>query len=294
MTGFVTMPRGWMEHAVFGNPKRDPLSRHAAFMWLVEQAQWQDGTVSFHGADVELKRGQLVVSLRHLGGRWGWDTMKVARFISAIQAARLVARHALRHEATIITICGYGENGLGVCITETLGEQRPRRSVSSDRDGEKEGNKDSTLSGAKAPSRERARKVSPIEGDVRAAEMIAIWNEVCGHIKPSGDDLVPNLRVERTKMLLARLKDTFQGDIAGWRRYCERVAASPYLRGDTKDWRASIGWVLGPKNIIKVCGGEYDPPPDAKSGPKSGVDDGYGYDRATMGHLYGRNRKAAE
>lgn len=84
--------------------------------------------------------------------------------------------------------------------------------------------------------------------------MFEIWNEVCGHInKPI------KLEQDRRIKLIARLKDSFDSDIEKWRAYCERIAASPYLRGEVRDFRVYFDWVLKPLNLRKVVEGNYDP-----------------------------------
>jgi hypothetical protein len=111
------MPRGWMDNPVFGSVKRAPFSRRDAWAWLVENAAYQPVTVRFNGREIDLERGQIAVSLLHLGGAWGWDTMKVSRFISAIVSASMA--EALADKArTLITICNYEQFSATGYLTE--------------------------------------------------------------------------------------------------------------------------------------------------------------------------------
>ena len=42
-----------------------------------------------------------------------------------------------------------------------------------------------------------------------------------------------------------------------WQAYFDLITQSDWLMGRSGDWKASLTWLLGPKNIIKVLGGEY-------------------------------------
>lgn len=106
MAGFFTVQRGWMDHPIFGSPSREPLSRHAAWLWLVEHAAYRPTTVKIEGRMVELARGELSVSIRDMGGRWGWPTTKVARFVSELFQHRFIGTKKIGRQF-VITICEY-------------------------------------------------------------------------------------------------------------------------------------------------------------------------------------------
>ncbi len=42
-----------------------------------------------------------------------------------------------------------------------------------------------------------------------------------------------------------------------WEDYFNLIKQSDWLMGRSGDWKASLTWLLGPKNMIKVLGGEY-------------------------------------
>ena len=73
----------------------------------------------------------------------------------------------------------------------------------------------------------------------------------------------------RTK-LKARLKEC--GGIDGWRFALEKVEASPFLRGETTDWRANLDFMLRPSNFTKLMEGGYDKGRGASGGGLRPVD----------------------
>lgn len=59
----------------------------------------------------------------------------------------------------------------------------------------------------------------------------------------------------RKRACAARVKDTGPDWLD---RALERIAASPFLRGDKTDWSANPDWILKPANLLKVLEGTYD------------------------------------
>lgn len=106
--GYYTIQRGWMEHPIFGSPNREPLSRHAAWMWLVEKAAFKATAAKIEGQMVELARGELSISIRDMGGQWGWPTTKVARFVSELYQHRFIGTKKIGRQF-LITICNYND-----------------------------------------------------------------------------------------------------------------------------------------------------------------------------------------
>lgn len=58
--------------------------RRWAWIDLCHMAQWRDGAKVIGGTVINLKRGELLASIRYLGDRWGWSKDKVRRFLDVL------------------------------------------------------------------------------------------------------------------------------------------------------------------------------------------------------------------
>jgi hypothetical protein len=101
--GFYRLHRGWLEHPVFAN---ESFCQRAAFVWLVDHAQWQDERRNIVGKEVLLLRGQLSFGIRYLAAAWRWDEKRVRRFLTKLQASEIIAADTAAGQI-IITICKY-------------------------------------------------------------------------------------------------------------------------------------------------------------------------------------------
>ena len=96
--------RGWREHDLFVG---EPYSRGEAWLWLIESACWKATKAKIKGQVVALQRGQLSFSIRFLAEKWGWDKMKVQRFLTELKAQRMIAQ-APKSDTTNETTIGQG------------------------------------------------------------------------------------------------------------------------------------------------------------------------------------------
>jgi hypothetical protein len=244
--GFFCVPRGLLDSPVFGTVGRHPFDRRAAFLWLVERACFKPRTVRIGQRSIDIERGQLRTSLQDMGGAWGWDTMKVARFISVINAEKLIEIQTDKQGSTI-TICDFDSFSPPPQSSETPKRISPRHAEILTEMGieeREEGNKEESSAPyvALVPS-----------GPSVADQMVEIWVEVCGHIyKPM------RLTKPRETALLARWKSDFGRSLERWRSFCEKIAQSPFLSGQVGSFRADLDWVLKPANTLKILEGKYD------------------------------------
>jgi len=111
--------------------------------------------------------------------------------------------------------------------------------------------------GSRQPSAE-VNEVSDRNKSVAAG--IAAWNRICG----AKLSVVLKVTPARKAVFLRRFDDDFGQDLAAWERYCQRVAASPFLTnagGNNRgDWKANFDFVLEPRNLVRIVEGEWDPP----------------------------------
>lgn len=112
---------------------------------------------------------------------------------------------------------------------------------------------------------DRDREAQPIESEDALAipdflhrqpselsQAVDVWNDLAGN---HGLAKVQKLTKERSGKLKARLKDC--GGIEGWKAALAKVAASPFLLGET-GWRADFDFLLQPSSFIKLMEGSYD------------------------------------
>jgi len=92
------------------------------------------------------------------------------------------------------------------------------------------------------------------------SDAVAIWNETCSPPLPSVRTITP----KRRQQLRARQREHPQLRTAdGFREFCQSVAASPFLRGETgrDTWRgATFDWCLTPTYCVRIIEGHYAPP----------------------------------
>lgn len=137
MAGFYRMPRGWQDNPIFGNPRRDPLCRRAAWQWLIEHAAFAPVQMMIEGKLAELARGELSYSIRDLGGEWGWPTTKVARFVSELFQHRFIGTRKIGRQF-VISIENYEQFSFQVLAENRTGETKLERSWNDVAPGNKE------------------------------------------------------------------------------------------------------------------------------------------------------------
>lgn len=88
-------------------------------------------------------------------------------------------------------------------------------------------------------------------------DLVSLWNENCG--------VIP-----KAMKLTAKRRDKWR---ARWNEYpveaywisvVSRMALSPFCRGETTSWKASVDFLLQPDTHVKVMEGNYDRGPDAR------------------------------
>lgn len=105
MTGFYLMHRGWMDHDAF---EKTPFSEREAWVWMIENARWEDGVVNVLGSPVMLRRGQLSHSLRFMAGKFRWSKAKMEHFLAKLKKFEM-CRTDNRTGQLVVTICNYSK-----------------------------------------------------------------------------------------------------------------------------------------------------------------------------------------
>jgi len=105
------------------------------------------------------------------------------------------------------------------------------------------------------------------EGHLSPAEVVQLWNTICGDVMPK----VRMLTDERRRKVKARQSKPGR-DLAWWTSYFRRIRASPFCCGDgPQGWVADFDFAVRSEAVVaKVLEGKYDPRPTRPdlAGPK--------------------------
>jgi DNA-binding transcriptional regulator YhcF (GntR family) len=132
--GVFAMDRGWFDHPVFAD---EPYTEREAWAWLIAEAAWKARTCRAGKFVVELKRGQVCASVRHLAKVWRWDRSKIERFLKRLKNRDMIETQA-NDGISVITICNYNKYQRVSMPAETLSETRTETAPRQHRDNNKD------------------------------------------------------------------------------------------------------------------------------------------------------------
>jgi hypothetical protein len=101
--GWISIHRKITENWLW---KDKPFSRAHAWIDMLIMANHTDNKFFLGPEIIEVKRGQILSSIRKLADRWGWSRMKATRFIDVLQHDQMLIKYCDNHK-TILTICNY-------------------------------------------------------------------------------------------------------------------------------------------------------------------------------------------
>jgi hypothetical protein len=109
--GFIILPRGILQHPVFG--ARKPFSQAEAWIWLNLEAAYVPRSVGVKNGQtwsiVALERGQLTHARSYMAEAWGWTEKRVRTFLKRLHREGEIALQTGQLQ-TLITIRNYGTN----------------------------------------------------------------------------------------------------------------------------------------------------------------------------------------
>ena len=75
-----------VDRGIFTDPDfaDEPFTEREAFLWLVSEASWRDGTRRGPKGPVFLRRGEICHSVRFMANAWQWSKSRVDRFIKRL------------------------------------------------------------------------------------------------------------------------------------------------------------------------------------------------------------------
>lgn len=121
----------WCEERVF--------SRFEAWLDIVQSARFEDTKQLIGNRFIEVKRGQMLVSLRFLSGRWQWSTKKVNSFLDLLIQDKMIIKETPKETGqTVITICKYDKYNF---ISQDLETEKKQQGNTKETGRKQEGNK---------------------------------------------------------------------------------------------------------------------------------------------------------
>ena len=121
MAGWIKIYRDIQRHWIFQDAEK--------FKWwidLILLANFEDSKVLVGERLIELKKGQLIVSLSFLSKRWGKAKATILKFLELLESDQMIDRCTDR-KVTILTICKYDsyQEGADRCLTDANTDTRP-------------------------------------------------------------------------------------------------------------------------------------------------------------------------
>lgn len=121
----------WCEERVF--------SRFEAWLDIVQSARFEDTKQLIGNRFIEVKRGQMLVSLRFLAGRWQWSTKKVNSFLDLLIQDKMIIKETPKETGqTVITICNYDKYNF---ISQELETEKKQQGNTKETPWKQQGNK---------------------------------------------------------------------------------------------------------------------------------------------------------
>lgn len=103
MSGFALIHRTLLDHPAF----RDG-SEAMAFGWMIVRASWRDTVVRYKGHRIELRRGQLAISVRDMAAQMNRDKGWIERLWKRLKQETMIETDN-KTGVAVITICNYDE-----------------------------------------------------------------------------------------------------------------------------------------------------------------------------------------
>ena len=253
MEYYIPISRRLFEHQLWCEERI--YSRFEAWLDLIQSARFEDTKQLIGNRFIEVKRGQILASLRFLAGRWQWSTKKVNSFLDLLIQDKMIIKETPKETGqTVITICNYDKYNSQIIREETEKKQQgntketPRKQqgnkVNKDKKENNIGDSDESL--VCGTSQPHAKHID-------YSELVKFFNEetkgVFGTVRTPLSD-------SRKGMINARIKSYGKKTFADM---IHRAYQSDFLKGQNKKgWTASFDWLIKPTNFEKVISGNYD------------------------------------
>lgn len=122
MNYYIPISRRLFEHQLWCEER--VFSRFEAWLDILQSARFEDTKQLIGNRLIEVRRGQMLVSLRFLAGRWQWSTKKVNAFLDLLIQDKMIIKETPKETGqTVITICNYDKYNFYTVEEETLRKQ---------------------------------------------------------------------------------------------------------------------------------------------------------------------------
>lgn len=244
--GYVKMSRKAYETDPFWSEPR-AFSRWEAWEDLIQMAAWRDHRRVVGMAVLDVRRGEVLASLRFLATRWKWSKNKVAAFLDLLHEMGRIKGQRETQAGTVYLLVNYDRYQSGGTDDGTQNGTAEGREGDSEgtAKGQREGSKEEKDNPPPPSPRSRARGLDQLaeylgphaaaaERFAAAADHSPTWPAaIIGLYGPSGTDPTiwqrsPPVADADRPMLLARAMDRYaaeghQYDNRYFRRFLERV-----------------------------------------------------------------------
>ncbi len=102
--GYIPLSRKYFHHE-FWNEKRI-FHRSEAWLDLIRMASYQGERIAVDNRGINLKRGELIASIRFLAHRWQWSVNRVQRFLKYLEKEGMIKKR-IDQGISVISLCNY-------------------------------------------------------------------------------------------------------------------------------------------------------------------------------------------
>lgn len=302
--GWVAVARAMRDHWLVGfgqkpvapmDPEQGAHSRAEAWLDLIMECRYSEGTVSNNGVKMRLEAGQLLGAVSWLASRWNWTPKTVRGFLDKLEDEGMIERYApgigdfgelgadlnssqlgkqKGKQASVLTVSKYSLYQLshrqqGQAAGQTEGKQRASK-------GQAEGNiyKEETREQGNKEKLDSSELTLPLMAAVAAeteklklskAELAKLcatqWNALAAK-RGLSEVRVDKMNQSRINACVARLREhadeqKVDAMLAVWAKALAMVERSKWLLGQSTDWKADFDFVCQPKKFSKLLEGGY-------------------------------------
>lgn len=138
MNYYIPISRSLFEHPLWCEERI--YSKFEAWLDLLQSSRFEDTKQIIGNRMMDVKRGQIPISLRFLASRWKWSPKKVNSFLECLIKESMIIKETLKETGqTVLTICNYDKyNPLAENRKQIEKQQRNSKETTGKRDGNSE------------------------------------------------------------------------------------------------------------------------------------------------------------